>query len=123
MIFDLKTDQIVRSIIFPREVLRPASLLTNLVIDESVQGTCDSAFLYMSDTAAPGLVVYDSLRDQAWRLMHPTMFPDPNFSDYTVDGEVFTLMDGIVGLAHSPTLGMLYFQPLATDRYQKIQHK
>lgn len=54
MIFDLHTDQLVRTVIFPRQVLRPNSLLTNLIIDESIQGTCDSAFVYMSDTAAPG---------------------------------------------------------------------
>lgn len=48
--------------------------------------------------------------------MHPSMFPDPNFSDYNIDGETFTLMDGIVGLALAPNLGTLYFQPLATDR-------
>lgn len=54
MIFDLRTDQLVRTIIFPKEVLRPASLFTNLIIDESVQGTCDTAVVYISDTAAPG---------------------------------------------------------------------
>ncbi|XP_018570738.1 protein yellow-like [Anoplophora glabripennis] len=120
MVFDLRTDQIVRTVIFPREVLRPSSLLTNLIIDEDVQGRCDSAFVYMSDTASPGLVVYDGLKDQAWRIMHPAFFPDPDFSDYNVDGESFTLMDGVVGLAHSPTLSTLYFQPLATDRLFSI---
>lgn len=54
VVFDLRTDQIVRTIILPRQVLRPSSLLTNLVIDEEAQGRCDSAFVYMSDTASPG---------------------------------------------------------------------
>lgn len=54
LIFDLRTDQLVRSIIFPREVLRPASLFANLILDESVQGTCDSTMVYIADTAAPG---------------------------------------------------------------------
>ncbi|RZB40748.1 yellow-e, partial [Asbolus verrucosus] len=120
VIFDLRTDQPVRTIIFPRQVLRPNSLLTNLILDETVQGTCDHAFVYMSDTAAPGLVVYDGSQDTAWRLMHPAMFPDPDFSDYTVQGEKFTLMDGVVGLALAPKLGNLYFQPLATDRLFSI---
>lgn len=61
-------------------------------------------------------MVYDSKTDRAWRFMHSTMFPDPDFSDYNIQGETFTLMDGIVGLAHSANLGQLYFQPLATDR-------
>lgn len=54
LIIDLATDNIVRQVIFPREVLRPASLLTNIILDESVQGTCDSLVAYMTDTAAPG---------------------------------------------------------------------
>lgn len=54
LIIDLSTDTVVRQIIFPREVLRPASLFTNIILDESVQGTCDSLVAYMSDTAAPG---------------------------------------------------------------------
>lgn len=54
VIIDLLTDQVIRTVVFPRQVLRPASLLTNLVIDESVQGKCDNAFVYITDTAAPG---------------------------------------------------------------------
>lgn len=121
MIFDLRTDRLVRNVLFPEAILRPNSLLTNLVIDESVQGTCDSSFVYITDTAAPGLVVYNAAADTAWRFMHPTMFPDPNFSDYNVAGETFTLMDGIVGLTHSPKLATLYFQPLATNRIFSVR--
>ncbi|KAJ3646741.1 hypothetical protein Zmor_024315 [Zophobas morio] len=120
VVFDLATDQVVRTVVFPRQVLRPNSLLANLIIDETAQGTCDSAFVYMADTAAPGMVVYDGARDTAWRIMHPTMFPDPDFSDYTIAGERFTLMDGVVGLAFSPKLSTVYFQPLATDRLFSI---
>lgn len=63
-----------------------------------------------------GLVVYDGIRDQAWRFSHPSMYPDPDFSEYNINGETFTLMDGIVGITHSPKLGVVYYQPLATDR-------
>lgn len=54
MIFDLNNDKLVRSIIFPEEVLRPHSVLTNMVIDENIQGKCDAAFVYISDTVASG---------------------------------------------------------------------
>lgn len=60
VIFDLVTDLPVRTIIFPRQALRPNSLLTNLIIDESVQGPCDNAFLYITDSAAPGLRSFKS---------------------------------------------------------------
>lgn len=52
--------------------------------------------------------------------MHPTMFPDPDFGEMMIDGESFTLMDGVVGLGFSPNLGLLYYQPLATDRIYSI---
>lgn len=62
------------------------------------------------------MVIYDGLKDRTWRITHPTMFPDPDFSDYNIEGETFSLMDGVVGISHSPKLGVVYFQPLATDR-------
>lgn len=62
------------------------------------------------------IVVYDSGRDLTWRLTHPSMFPDPNFAQSNILGSRFTLMDGIVGLAFDPNIGVVYFQPLATDR-------
>lgn len=52
--------------------------------------------------------------------MHPSMFPDPDYADTTINGETIALMDGIVGLAHSPNLGILYYQPLATTGYLPI---
>ncbi|KAI5651845.1 major royal jelly protein domain-containing protein [Phthorimaea operculella] len=36
--------------------------------------------------------------------------------EYDIGGDSFTLMDGIVGLTHSPAQGLVYYQPLATDR-------
>ncbi|KAK6623892.1 hypothetical protein RUM44_010748 [Polyplax serrata] len=121
LVFDMSTDQLVKSITFPREVLRPNTLLTNLVIDDtSGYGSCDDSYIYMSDTAAPAIVVYDAKKDIAWRLTHPSMYPDPDFSTYTIAGETFTLPDGVVGLALSPPTHtasrVLYFQPMATDR-------
>ncbi|KAK2586171.1 hypothetical protein KPH14_001438 [Odynerus spinipes] len=115
LIFDLQTDTLVREYTFPRESLRPNSLFTNLVIDE-VRGACDNAFVYITDTAGPGLVVFDASNNTSWRLLHASMFPHPDYTIYQIGDETFELMDGIVGLAFSPRLGMVYYQPLATDR-------
>lgn len=56
LVFDLKTNQVVRRIDFPRGVLRGESLFTNLIIDETTAkaGTCDDVFVYISDTVEPG---------------------------------------------------------------------
>ncbi|CAH1390745.1 unnamed protein product [Nezara viridula] len=127
VIFDMSTDQPLRIVTLPRDVLRPNSLLSNLVLDEqSAPGGygCDDTFVYMSDTTNPGIVVYDFAKDQAWRLQHPFMFPDPMFGTYKVAGESFTLMDGILGMSLSGGTGpqerQLFFQPFASDRLLSI---
>jgi hypothetical protein len=83
------------------QILRPHSLLTNLVIDYEVIGagggdgsfygfqhqtqqTCDDAFLYITDTAGAAIVVYDVRRDAVWRVFDPSMLPHPDHSTYYV---------------------------------------
>lgn len=75
-----------------------------------------STDLMMNVFLLSAIVVYDSGRDLTWRLSHPAMFPDPNFAQSNILGHRFTLMDGIVGITFDPSLGVVYFQPLATDR-------
>jgi len=130
LIFDLTTDSLIRSITMPPEVLRPNTLLTNLVLDDQNDdssaggyGSCDNTYVYMSDTTNPGLVVYDARRDSAWRLGNPAFFPDPDWGTYRVAGEFFTLMDGVIGLALSPPGTpdrTLYFQAFASNRIYSI---
>ncbi|KAL1398919.1 hypothetical protein pipiens_008588 [Culex pipiens pipiens] len=119
LVYDLHTDQVVRRIDFPPEVVRRESLYTNIIIDETTsrpENNCDDVFVYITDTVAPGIVVYDSGKDLTWRVSHPAMYPDPDFSESTILEHRFTLMDGVVGLAFDPEAEIVYFQPLATDR-------
>ncbi|PNF23198.1 hypothetical protein B7P43_G02723 [Cryptotermes secundus] len=153
LVFDLKTDTLVRNIILPREVIRPNSLLTNLEIDYEIVGaqgeenifygfqnqkqqSCDDVFLYITDTANAGIIVYDVRNDAAWRVFHPTMLPHPDHSTYYVAGESFTLPDAVVGIALSPETSLwnfdsfgnllsprgrvLYYQPFAALRLFSI---
>ncbi|XP_053674353.1 protein yellow-like [Anopheles nili] len=119
LVYDLHTDQVVRRIDFPPEVVRGESLFTNIIVDETTSRSdrhCDDVFVYITDTVAPGIVVYDSGKDLTWRLSHPAMYPDPDFAESRILEHRFTLMDGVVGLAFDPETSILYFQPLATDR-------
>ncbi|XP_053970768.1 protein yellow-like isoform X1 [Hylaeus volcanicus] len=116
LVFDLQTDTVVRQFTFPREVLRPNTLLTNVLIDDVSATTCDDVFLYISDTAGPGILVFDAATDRSWRVTHATMYPHPDFSTYRIGSDTFELLDGVVGLAFSARLGLVYYQPLATDR-------
>uniref|UniRef100_A0A182N5P7 Bee-milk protein n=1 Tax=Anopheles dirus TaxID=7168 RepID=A0A182N5P7_9DIPT len=119
LVYDLHTDQVVRRIDFPPEVVRRESLYTNIIVDETSsrpENNCDDVFVYITDTVAPGIVVYDSGKDLTWRVSHPAMYPDPDFAESSIHEHRFTLMDGIVGLAFDMEAGIVYFQPLATDR-------
>ncbi|KAL9892265.1 L-dopachrome tautomerase yellow-e isoform 1-T2 [Glossina fuscipes fuscipes] len=118
LVVDLNTDQVVRRVDFPSGILRGETLFTNLVIDEttSKSGTCDDVYAYISDTVEPGIIVYDSEHDTTWRLAHPAMYPDPDFSQAEILGDRFVLMDGIVGMTYDDKKAVLYFQPFATDR-------
>ncbi|KAI5699113.1 hypothetical protein M8J75_016456 [Diaphorina citri] len=129
LIFDMRNDELIRSITFPPEVLRLNTLLTNIILDDLNEdaaggyGNCDNIFAYMSDSTNPGILVYDSRNDRAWRLSHPAMFPDPDFGTYSVAGESFTLMDGIIGLALSPpgtSTRRVYFEAFASNRIYTI---
>lgn len=116
VVFDLKTNQVVRHVTFPRGVLRPDTLLTNFVIDEVSAKTCDDAFLYITDTLGPGIVVFDGVRDRSWRVVHASMFPNPDEATYKIGSDTFEFLDGIIGITFSPRLRTVYYQPLATDR-------
>lgn len=123
LVFDLNTDQVVRRIDFPREVIRGESLYTNMIIDETAsrpENHCDDVFVYITDTVEPSIIVYDSGRDLTWRVSHPAMYPDPDFAQGNILGQKFTLMDGIVGIAFDEQAGIIYFQPFATDRIFSI---
>lgn len=122
LVVDLNTDRVVRRIDFPPEVLRGETLFTNLVIDETTAKSCDDVFVYITDTVEPGIIVYDSSKDVTWRLSHPAMYPDPDFAQSEIHNDRFVLMDGVVGLTFDERNGIVYFQPLATDRVFSV-HK
>ena len=124
LIYDLKTDQVVRRIEFPKAVLRGESLFTNFIIDETTsdpKNNCNDPFIYITDTIEPGIVVYDSKADLTWRVSHPNMFPNPDFSRGDILGNEFVFMDGIVGLAFDQEAAIVYFQPVATDRIFSVK--
>lgn len=70
------------------------------------------AFLYVTDTGASAIIVIDTKTEQSWRVSHKSMYPAPEAGTFSVDGQQFDLMDGVVGL----TLGK-------THRFDKSRAK
>ncbi|XP_045478063.1 major royal jelly protein 2-like isoform X2 [Harmonia axyridis] len=95
--FDLKTNQVVYRYEIPANLLQSNSLLVTPVVD--VTDGCLNPFVYAADCQANSLIVYDQVRNSSWRIQDKTMYPDPNWGTYTILGESFDLMDGILGMA------------------------
>ncbi|XP_055852942.1 major royal jelly protein 1-like [Episyrphus balteatus] len=129
--FDLKTDTLLHRYQFPSNLYTPSdSLLINLAVDtydSPPMGECQRQMIYVADVTKPGLLVYDSIRDMAWRVENPLMQPDPNFVTHTVAGESFDLADGMFALNLTPRSkkGLhserhLYFHALASDTENSV---
>lgn len=50
-------------------------------------------------------------------IYRTAMYPDPDFAQSEIHNDRFVLMDGVVGLTFDERKGVVYFQPLATDRW------
>lgn len=114
--FDLNTDKLIHRYKFPESVYTPnASLFITPVVvvkDPPPYGICRETKVYVADVLKFGIVVYDPLANDAWRVEHRFMYPDPNYGVHTIAGESFTLMDGIIGMATDRKY--LYFHPMAS---------
>jgi len=105
LIFDLRTDKLFHRYKFPPNTYKPASLFITPIIDTRDPpplGNCLNTKVYISDVTGYGLVVYDSLTDDSWRVEHDTMKNDVRYDNFTILGESFMLQDGIFGMAVTP---------------------
>lgn len=76
----------------------------------------DGDYAYISDTTKsdPGLFVYNRKEDRAWKVRDETMFGDSTASNFTAQGEKFTGVSHINGIALSPNCGenrKVYYMP------------
>lgn len=76
----------------------------------------DGDFAYISDTTKsdPGLFVYNRKENKAWKLRDQTMFGEPNATNFVAQGENFTGLSHINGIALSPACGerrKIYYMP------------
>ncbi|XP_053959654.1 protein yellow [Anastrepha ludens] len=126
VIFDLKTDQLVRRFAIPKEQTKEDTFFANIVID-SDRNDCNNAYAYIPDLGAYGLIVY-SLRDNhSYRVKHNFFHFDPLQGDFNVGGVNFQWTDGIFGLAIGPTnpdqTKDIYFHALASTKEFKVSNR
>ena len=128
---DLKTNRIVKKIVFPQDVALPTSYLNDVRFDLR-RGVEGMAFITDSTGNGPnGIIVVDLASGQSWRRLndHPSTKPDPWFVP-VVEGEIMQVRlpgqpamrfsIGSDGIAISPDGKMLYYCPLTSRHFYSV---
>lgn len=106
LVFNLKSDALVHRYRFPKGHYKPGvSLFVTPIVDvrdPPPYGYCHNTMVYIADVTGFGIVVYDSSINNSWRIHNKYLYPYPEFGTYTIAGESFDLMDGVLGMAISP---------------------
>jgi sugar lactone lactonase YvrE len=126
---DLRTNRIVRTILFPAEVV-PANSYPNDVRFDLRRGAKGMAFI--TDSGGPnGIIVVDLATGRCWRRLagHPSVLADPDFVP-TIDGRPFMVRPagdeptpyavGSDGIALSADGRHLYYCPLSSRRLHRV---
>ncbi|XP_037026149.1 major royal jelly protein 1-like [Bradysia coprophila] len=105
VVFDLNTDLLIHRYKFPDNVYKPGvSLFITPVVDvrdPGPLGACANTMVYIADVNGFGVIVYDYRRNVAWRTQNKYFYPNPDNGTFTIRGESFDLMDGVLGMALS----------------------
>ncbi|XP_050523549.1 protein yellow isoform X4 [Daktulosphaira vitifoliae] len=119
LIFDLKTDKLIRQYTFKADDMKPDSFFANVLADTTKE-TCNDAYAYIPDLGAYGLIVYSFATNKSWRVKHHYFHFDPLAGNYHVGGINFQWTDGIFGVALSAVkedgFRTLYFHPFSSTR-------
>lgn len=84
LIFDLKTDQLIKNYTIPDDqYVTGRNLFCNVVVEEN---NCTDSFAYLSDLSNPGLVVYSFENHRSWLVTHNFFALDPLAGNMTVAG-------------------------------------
>lgn len=106
LVFDLRSDRLIHRFKFPVTQVRTGmSLFVTPVVDvrdPGPAGRCENTMVYIADVTGFGILVYDLKRNRSWRTHNKLVYPHPYYGTFTVAGETFDLMDGVIGMALSP---------------------
>ncbi|CAD7090714.1 unnamed protein product [Hermetia illucens] len=124
--FDLRNDTLIHRYRFPQSQYGTGvSLFATPIVDvrSSSQG-CRKTMVYIADIDYHGLVVYDYEENTSWRIENKLMYPNPDWGTFTIAGQSFDLMDGLVGLALTPQSSgrerYLYFHAMAGEVENRV---
>lgn len=115
IIYDLKTDNLIRKYTFPDDQVKADSGFANIAVEDA---DCAKTYAYAGDLGKPGIVVYSFDKNESWRITHHFFHPDPLACDFSVKGFNFSWTDAIFGIGISApnpdNFSTLYFHPMAS---------
>ncbi|XP_072948953.1 protein yellow [Epargyreus clarus] len=115
IVYDLKTDILLRKYIFPDDQVKQDSGFANIAVEDM---DCDKTYAYAADVGKAGIVVYSWEKNESWRITHHYFHPDPLACDFSVKGHNFSWTDAIFGIGLSApnpdNYSTLYFHPMAS---------
>ncbi|CAG9807015.1 unnamed protein product [Chironomus riparius] len=98
LIFNLISDKLVKRYRFDKSMYVDNSLFITPILDVADPGRCSRVKAYIADVTGFGLIVYDCEVNKAWRVNNKLFYPYPNYGKFTIAGESFDLMDGLLAL-------------------------
>ncbi|XP_023170173.2 protein yellow [Drosophila hydei] len=126
LVFDLKTDQLLRRFAIPADQTKEDTFFANIIVDLDRE-QCDDAFAYIPDLGAYGVVVYSYRDDKSYRVKHNYFHFDPLQGDFNVAGVNFQWTDGVFGMAVGPLnpdhTKDIYFHALASTKEFKVSNR
>ncbi|KAM7351093.1 L-dopachrome tautomerase yellow-c [Cochliomyia hominivorax] len=126
VVFDLKTDKLIRRFTIPKEQVKEDSFFANIIVD-SDRSECSNTFAYVPDLGAYGVVVYSFQDNHSYRVKHNFFHFDPLQGDFNVGGVNFQWTDGVFGMAIGPMQPDhskdVYFHALASTKEFKVSNR
>ncbi|KAF6201096.1 hypothetical protein GE061_005543 [Apolygus lucorum] len=116
LVFDLNNhDKLIRSYEIDKLELDEDSLLLNIEV-QVMSKDGKETYAYIADSMGTRMIVYNFAKDELHVYQHPYFFPDPAFGFFHVNGQEFTVMDGLFNIALDEKSDTLYFHTLASGR-------
>ncbi|XP_022204541.2 protein yellow [Nilaparvata lugens] len=119
LVYDLKTDELIRSFPIKSSDIKEDTFFPNIVVDVT-KDKCDDAHAYIPDLGSNALIVYSWGKNDTWRIKHHYFNMDPLAGNYHVAGVNFQWVDGLFGIALSPVqedgYRTAYFHALSSTR-------
>ncbi|XP_006616416.1 major royal jelly protein 2-like isoform X2 [Apis dorsata] len=122
--FDLNTSQLLKQVHIPHDIAVNATTGKGGLVFLAVQAIDPiNTMVYIADHKGDALIVYENSNDAFHRMTSNTFDYDPRYAKMTIDGESFTLKNGICGMALSPVTNNLYYSPLASHGLYYVNTK